>query len=314
MPLFDAYLMVDWSAASRKVTGKNSIWWALVRQGPDGQPILDGRQNPPTRAAATDDLARRLASLSAAGKRVLVGFDFPFGYPVGTAARLGGETGDWRTVWDRLVAAIEDSDDNINNRFEVAEALNGRLSGDAFPFWGAPVSRGDRRLLLRRAKGPQGRRPHGPADPAERRLCERRTRRTQPTWKLIGAGAVGSQALVGIPRVRQLRLHPDLAAHCLIWPFETALTAPRPTAGDIILAEIYPSLVETAPESGQVKDACQVRSIAAHFAAADARDALGPLFAGDPALDRTERTTVEREEGWILGVTEPTAAPRKRRH
>ena len=32
MALFDAYIVVDWSAASRPRHGKDSIWWALVRR------------------------------------------------------------------------------------------------------------------------------------------------------------------------------------------------------------------------------------------------------------------------------------------
>ena len=30
MPEFDAYLMVDWSASSRPVTGADSIWYCLA--------------------------------------------------------------------------------------------------------------------------------------------------------------------------------------------------------------------------------------------------------------------------------------------
>ena len=70
----------------------------------------------------------------------------------------------------------------------------------------------------------------------------------------------------------------------------------------IIFAEVYPSLVEPAPERNPVKDARQVRSIAAHFAALDEAGALGALFEGDPALTPAERAIVETEEAWILGA------------
>jgi len=308
MPLFDAFVMVDWSAARRPVTGSDSIWWALVRHG-DPEPVLEERHNPSTRHAATAMLAERLAALSDAGDRVLVGFDFPFGYPDGTAARLADGNGpaDWSGVWSCLADALTDAEDNANDRFDGAAELNRRLTGEPFPFWGHD-GRQDRPLLLRR-----GRRPHGPDDLAERRLCERRMPRTQPTWKLAGAGAVGGQALLGIRRVHQLRNDPRLAGRCRIWPFETGLVAPEPRPGDIVIAEVYPSLVAPDPEPGQVKDARQVRSIAAHFARADASDSLAPLFAGDPDLTPAERATVEREEAWILGVTGTTKAPTVRR-
>ena len=52
-PLFDAYVMVDWSAATRPVRGADSIWWALVMRQ-DGVLALVRRENPATRAAAMD--------------------------------------------------------------------------------------------------------------------------------------------------------------------------------------------------------------------------------------------------------------------
>ena len=38
MPEFDAYLMVDWSASSRPVTGKDSVWYCLVVRNGDNFP------------------------------------------------------------------------------------------------------------------------------------------------------------------------------------------------------------------------------------------------------------------------------------
>jgi hypothetical protein len=36
MSEFDAYLMVDWSASSRPVTGTDSIWYCLMVRTGDG--------------------------------------------------------------------------------------------------------------------------------------------------------------------------------------------------------------------------------------------------------------------------------------
>jgi precorrin-8X/cobalt-precorrin-8 methylmutase len=292
-PLFDAYVMVDWSAASAPRRGADSIWYTVLarRNGALRRLVLE---NPATRASAEVALIRRLEALQRRGDRVLVGFDFPFGYPSGTAARLGMTGLPWRHFWQELDDRIEDDADNRNNRFDVAEALNRRLSDEAFPFWGDV--REDQRPFLRR----RGRRAHGDGDLAERRLCELRIRSTQPVWKLAGAGSVGSQSLMGIPRVWRIRRDPRLAAACHIWPFETGLRYdPRP---QLQLAEVYPSLVPAPALKGKPKDAAQVVAIARHFAALDTAGRLKRLFAGDPALTPRERHRVEQEEAWILGV------------
>ena len=45
------------------------------------------------------DLARRELTR---GRRLLIGFDFPFGYPAGTAARLCMRGLAWRNFWQTL--------------------------------------------------------------------------------------------------------------------------------------------------------------------------------------------------------------------
>ena len=200
----------------------------------------------------------------------------------------------WRHMWQTIADLLDDAPDNKSNRIDVAERLNERLTGEAFPFWGN-VREEERAFLVRR-----GRRPHGENDLAEWRLCDTRASTTSSVWQLAGAGSVGSQVLTGIPRVLQLRTDPRLASTCHIWPFETGLKHdPRP---QIILAEVYPSLVEPEPEPDTVKDARQVRTIATHFATLDAAGDLATLFEGDPALSPEQRATVENEEAWILGA------------
>ncbi len=285
--------MVDWSAAASPTKGKDSIWWALLHRK-DNKVHLARRENPTTRGQATSDLAKILADLAHDGERVLVGFDFPFGYPTGTASRLGMPGLPWRHMWQEIADLLFDNQNNENNRIDVAEDLNERLSGEAFPFWGN-VREETRRYLVRR-----GRRPHCASDLTEWRLCDRRARTTSSVWQLAGAGSVGSQVLTGIPRVLQLRTDPRLATISHIWPFETGLKHdPRPR---IIFAEVYPSLLDPEPEPDMVKDARQVRTIAAHFAALDIAGELVGLFEGDPALTASERNAVVDEEAWILGA------------
>ena len=285
--------MVDWSAAATPRKGKDSIWWALLRRK-KGMVRMTCRENPSTRHAATERLANVLNKIARDGDRVLVGFDFPFGYPTGTAARLGMPGLPWRHMWQAIADDLDDAPDNSNNRIDVAERLNEKLSGEPFPFWGN-VREEERFYLVRR-----GRRPHKCGDLTEWRLCDKRAKTTSSVWQLAGAGSVGSQVLTGIPRILQLRTDPRLAMISQIWPFETGLRYdPRP---QIVFAEVYPSLVEPAPERDLVKDAKQVRTIAAHFASLDEAGALGALFEGDPTLSRVERMIIETEEAWILGA------------
>lgn len=302
MPLFDAYLMIDWSAAGVPVRGRDSIWLGLTARR-HGRCRLARLENPSTRAAATARIIDIVAGIVARGERVLIGFDFPFGFPAGTARKLGLPGLPWRHIWQLLDDGLTDTPDNLNNRFDLAEDLNRRLSGGPFPFWGIAREE-ERRYLVRR-----GRRPHEPGDLAERRLCDRRVPTAQPVWKLAGIGSAGSQALTGIPRVWQVRRDPRLAFACHLWPFETGLRHdPRPAA---IIAEVYPSLVAPRRLRGRPKDAGQVAAIGRHFAALDEAGRLEALFGGDPALDSAAQHVIETEEAWILGVTAPPTRRRR---
>jgi precorrin-8X/cobalt-precorrin-8 methylmutase len=298
MPLFDSYLIVDWSAANVPTRGRDSIWIGLTERRRTGL-TLARLENPATRALAAQLIIELIAGRVAKGRRVLAGFDFPFGYPAGTARALGLAGLPWRNTWSFLDDWLRDEADNTNDRFDLAERMNEKLSGEAFPFWGLP--REERRpFLLRR-----GRRPHGPSDLSERRLCELRVRTTQPVWKLAGVGAVGGQVLTGIPRLWQIRRDPRLAMTCHIWPFETGLIHdPRPS---VILAEVYPSLVPPRDLPVRPKDAGQVAAIGRRFGELDSDGLLAPLFEGDPDLDAVERQVVETEEAWILGLRKDVA-------
>src|SRR5215475_1099746 len=85
--LFQAYVMVDWSAASKPVTGADSIWIGVLKRNVRFQLAFESH-NPATRAEAADKLDAVLADLRRKSERVLVGFDFPIGFPHGTVERL----------------------------------------------------------------------------------------------------------------------------------------------------------------------------------------------------------------------------------
>ena len=285
MTLFDSYLIVDWSANSVPKRGKDSIWWAL--RTPDGETLLG---NPTTRSEAVESVTHLAATEADLGRRVLIGFDFPFGYPHGTAAALTGEAS-WEAVWGLLSELIEDRLDNGNNRFDVAEKLNAKFDGVG-PFWGRPRTQ-DNPGVPEKGTAVTGHHP------PKRRIVEDHVRSAQLTWKLFTTGSVGSQVLMGLPALQRLRQHPRLKGRCEIWPFETGLAAP---AAAVCIAEIYPSLISAQATEFWVKDAEQVRINATAFARCDSDGKLAAMFGGPRDLTPQERDIIEREEAWILGV------------
>ncbi len=293
--MFDTFVMVDWSAATVPRLGSDSIWACRYAEG--GETLV----NPPTRHAAKALLAEWLATAQEHSERVLLGFDFPFGYPAGFAARLGLGGAPWRAVWDEIAGLLADDERNRNNRFEVAEALNRRVSGGGFPFWGCPAMPARAHL-----QGKHHRR-HDSDALAERRLVDLYIPSAQPCWKLLGAGSVGGQALTGIPVARALRDDPRWRRDTLVWPFETGLRAPE--AARVVMAEVYPSLWAVKPEADETKDAAQVRAVARFLADRDRAGELAALFAGDPGLTAAQRAQVECEEAWTLGVTAARQRP-----
>jgi hypothetical protein len=297
--LFDSYVMVDWSAEARPKRGKDSIWLAHLRRA-GGAWVAAAPVNPATRAEAAAAIQDLLEAERAAGRRVLIGFDFPLGYPQGFAARLGLAGAPWRAVWQEFARLLVDDAANGNNRFAVAEALNRRISGGAFPFWGCPRGSGFATLE------PIHHRRHDSEGLAERRLVDLRARSSQPVWKLVGIGAAGSQALTGIPVLERLKAR--FGEALAVWPYETGLAAGE---APIVVAEIYPSLFPPVLEPDEVKDAAQVRTTARHFGELDERAELEKLFAGDPLLTEAERAAVVAEEGWVLGVTTMRSGPSK---
>ena len=292
---FDEYITVDWSSASSPQIGPNSIW--ICTSKCHSEELQKSRlHNIPTRSAATEWLKGHLYTSVQAGNRILVGFDFPFGYPAGTASALGMQGPQWKNMWRLLFNNLSDNHKNENNRFDLAEKLNRQITGEAFPFWGN-VRDEKRKYLLRR-----GRRPHKQDDVAERRLVEKLVPSAQPVWKLAGVGSVGSQALTGIPAVWSLRFDPRLAKKTRIWPFETGLRI-EPSA-QIIMAEIYPSIFPLRLIRGKPKDAAQVTAAARALAIADRNNQIDSLFVGRSDLKKRDIKIIENEEAWILGVSD----------
>ncbi len=270
---FDAVIVVDWSSASSPSPVRpsgNAIW--IGEAGPGGEESRYCR----TRTEAEAEIGRRIDRLRSAGRRVLVGFDFPQGYPAGFATRLTGVPSA-QSIWAWIAKRLTDGPDNKNTRFQLADGINARFGGRG-PFWGRP---GQYDL------------PHLPARKhvdypalglAERRTVETLVPRAQPVWKLYTTGSVGAQALTGMPVIHRLSQRPDTS----VWPFEGP---DRP----VVLAEVYPSLLaaEVRADPGPITDETQVRLLSRALLRASKRGQLAQML---------DVPGIAREEGWILGA------------
>lgn len=266
---FDTFAIVDWSGGNDRGPRpvKDAIWLGLVRAGREEAPVyLRNRRE------AEGALAALIAEERAAGRRVFLGFDFPFGYPAGFATAMVGRP-DPLALWEWLADRIEDAP-KANNRFDLAGEVNLRFGGKG-PFWGNGLKR-DIPGLARTTAGYES--PF-----AARRACEERAKGTFTCWQLAGAGAVGSQVLMGLPVLHRLRQRFGARA----WPFE-------PLAGDVALVEVWPSLiadrVKALGEPGEIPDRAQVRILARALSRLAPED-LGCLLDVETP-----------EEGWIFGL------------
>ena len=292
--LFDTHVVVDWSARSKpspKRPTKDAIWWAMARDGK-----VECPQYFRTRHEAVKRLRELLTDELKAERRVLVGFDFPFGYPKGVAERLTGRASAFG-VWDWLAGRIEDRSDNGNNRYAVAEEINRHFPGVG-PCWGRPANWRYPDVPTR-ARDRTCRKAH----PQEHRLSDKHADGAKTLWQLAYAGSVGSQALLGIAALARLIRCPGIEDHVSVWPLDTGLRLPNPP---IVFAEVYPSLIREAVmarrERGEILDRAQVRINALAFSRLDSNGELLALFGGAPDLTSEERRIVEVEEAWMLGL------------
>lgn len=273
-PRFDTVAIVDWSSASAPSSARESgdaIWLGVTTASGTTSRYLR------TRAEAETAL-RTLIADHADGRNLLIGFDFPMGYPTGFAQRLTGSAMA-RAVWHWLAGRISDDAQNRNNRFAVAAEINRRLGGPG-PFWGRPAALNLPDLRARKAVD------YAALGLPERRAVEGVVRRAQPVWKCYTTGSVGGQSLTGLPVIHRLSQLPQVS----VWPFDAPL-------GPVVLAEVYPSLLDPAVRSrmaaGAIKDDIQVRTLSQALWSLGRKGGLSPLF---------EVPAVAGEEGWILGA------------
>lgn len=310
MPLFDAYIFADWSAANSPGPGRpsaNAVWVGECLPQKDHQQETYHR----TRRNGADHVAHILEDHVSHGRRVLVGFDFCYGYPAGFGKALGLPSGpeSWWWIWAQLADRGRDSETNVNNRFHVAGKLNGIVGdGRPGPFWGCPAGK-DIPNLRPRSPGFPFRAANGVS--LERlRIVETRLSGVQETWGLYGPGRVGGQTLTGLPCVYGLRKRPLFRRCSRVWPFETRFTEvlPADERPFILHAEVWPGVVETrfkeliraAPSL--IRDRAQVRALCQWASELDDQNALGRFFDAPEGLTSQQLRGCMEEEGWILGA------------
>ena len=273
LPLFDTYVMVDWSAKNRPTTvapQENAIWWAVHPLRKETRPVFTGKQMGDgsqqmgdgsrvfdsddkvgveiyerTRHTAIENIKKFLRCEVEKERRVLVGFDFAFGYPRGFAELITGKPCALE-LWEALsvrhdhdnsiVIDINDKKNtividvndkkNTSNRFAVAAELNRRITVSAKdkdpcvsygPFWGFPGGIGMERppfdpyCKAQRPKSkqhlPQLRWPAAGFGFKRKRITDKKAAGAKSVFQLNGNGSVGSQAILGMRYLHGLRCH-----------------------------------------------------------------------------------------------------------
>lgn len=266
---FDSVIIVDWSGGNdRGANPKADAIWACAS---DGEPVyLRNRQLAEMwlQDAIEDALIR--------GIRLMIGFDFPFGYPQGFSAAICGSD-DPIALWAWFNEQINDTP-QMNNRFDLAGQVNAQFDGVG-PFWGNGLRRDiDHLPRLGRARTSA----HFP----ERRAVEQVAKGSFSCWQMSGVGSVGGQVMMGLPVLHRLRNQFSKAVS--VWPFEDPM---RP----ITFAEVWPSLVAGPAPNGMIKDAHQARATSRYFDGLNAHDLANLMKLRTPT-----------QEGWILGVPPAT--------
>ena len=304
--LFDAYIIAKWTAAEGKKLGEQTLWIGVAKRDVRFR-LYTETHNVASRAEGEALLEHLVSEHRKRGDRVLLGLDFDFGFPAGTAALLKLEGRPWDAMGKFLSTNIVDKADNSNNRYQVAAKINRLMTDQPWPFWGAPASQAQRWLTTTK-----------PADEdvskiPEYRLTEeaglKKKLAAKSVWQMHGAGAIGGLTLVGLPMLR--RLLDKLGTSAAIWPFGTGwreLGEDDIAPLSALVVEVLPSMfkatrLENSEGVKEYKTQAEVRTAAEAFAVMDDEGKLSKAFAPPSKTSATAIKKVEDEEGWILGIS-----------
>jgi hypothetical protein len=295
---FDRYIMIDWSSRSTPVKGADSVWVSDLRQNGDCEDY-----NFHTREACMQHLIQQLRRAVAVGERVLVGFDFAFGYPKGFVKALG--LADWRELTAQFYENVQDATNNAQNRDDFARALNRDLGRSPGPFWGVNRRAECEQLTSCRVGYFEFPFQVNGQSLTEFRYTEISTRQQRVTpqsvWKLNQGVSVGGQTIMGIGRLHQLLAE---VPSVTIWPQLTGWGLPD--VSSIVVAEIFPSLLpykhimERQDLGPMYRDRAQVRACSQYARDLDISGRLVAYFDQPRDLNGGDSESISKEEGWIL--------------
>ena len=235
---------------------------------------------------ATSNPATRSDGLCPTGRvdsrpgTTLLGVDFSLGYPAGTASTLGLQR---RAVAGDVGRAQQSGRRRRRQHEQPFRGGGGTQCTDrscARPVLGMPANRRSASLTSTKV---------APDPLDEWRIVEHELRRVgrRPFsgWQLLGAGSVGSQSLLGIPRLARLEASLVAAGRSVdVWPFgRWDGVAPPP---DVVIAEVWPSLHRLPELRGRVRDEVQVVETARRLAE-------GVDFRLDPSLSDDARESCD---------------------
>jgi hypothetical protein len=285
---FDAFIAIDWSGAAGSYNG---IAVATCQPGRGAPRLVPPAGTRWSRREIAEWLANRLSE----GKRLLIGFDFAFGFPFEECGYLGGQAegirdifGLWTLIEERCAA---ESDFGCRPFIEHPDL--------AHLFW------------------KEGRRPDKWVERkrlAEHACAEATKTRPDTLYKLLHSKQVGKASITGMRVLHYLRtIKKD---HVAIWPFETRRSSTRHS----IIVEIYPTMFRKLA-AGSIAKLRSRADLNRALANLDSRpitqtghltdhdtDALISAaglrsIAHDPEMwKRPDAAARVRREGWIFGV------------
>jgi len=284
---FDSFIAIDWSGAARAYKG---IAVAVCRGGRAAPSLVRGRGAYWTREETAEWLMERLR----AKERLLIGFDFAFGFPYEDTGYLDGRA------------------QGVDDIFALWALIEARSAGDADFGCSRFVDDPQFAHLFWKA-GPK---PKGWIERKRRaeHACTAATKtRPDTLYKLLHSKQVGKASITGMRVLNHLRTARGKSV--AIWPFD----APR----TFTIVEIYPTMFRKLA-TGSIAKLRSVAGLNSALAAFDSRpfpvaggmdvsdhetDALISAaglrcIARSPAVwTRAELTLPQvRREGWIFGV------------
>ena len=211
MPLFTYYACLDYSGARSRAFQRGHIVLAVAETGVKRYRIITNKDRDEMRIYLVDFFRENAQK----GRRIILGIDHNFAFPRGFYHTLTGypffSWNQWLDLLKNGMLSLPFADGDPRLWGEMINRIIAqRLVTSCGPFWGPGF--------------PEKKRPPFDFDRApfrERRLIEECLPRTQPVFKLGGAGSVGLQSIHGLYQLSLLseNLQADDQPP-FFWPFD----------------------------------------------------------------------------------------------